>query len=164
MERWKGCTQRVRLAAGALLLCGLAGCTTRPAETPDEKLQHQAAQDAQQLHHDLKDAGKEASAALVAARRETKDVVAGAKQGWNEGGGKPGSREAATGADPGRDGDTVDVNHASVRVLETLPGIHAETARKIVAGRPYADRAELEKRGILSHAEYAHIASQLSAE
>ncbi len=39
----------------------------------------------------------------------------------------------------------VDVNNADLATLETLPGVGAATAKKIVAGRPYNSIADLEK-------------------
>ena len=163
MGLWKHRKNRMRraslLVAGGLLgwsLLSLTACTTRPAQTPDERLQHQAAENAKQVRHDLKDAGVEARHALRQAGRDTKDIVAGARQGWREG--APAPRSGATGASM-----VVDVNHASVAELERLPGVHAAAARRIVARRPFHHANELEKQGIVSHAEYERIASQLTA-
>ena len=39
----------------------------------------------------------------------------------------------------------VDVNSADLKTLETLPGVGAATAKKIVDGRPYSSLADLQK-------------------
>jgi DNA uptake protein ComE-like DNA-binding protein len=45
-------------------------------------------------------------------------------------------------------GAKVDINSASQADLETLPGVGAATAKKMIAGRPYASVADLAKAGV----------------
>lgn len=48
-----------------------------------------------------------------------------------------------------RDGEAIDVNHASAPELELLPRIGPAMAQRIIAGRPYSTPAELQQvRGI----------------
>ncbi len=48
----------------------------------------------------------------------------------------------------------IDINSASAKELATLPGVSAEDAAKIVAGRPYGSKTWLITNGILPEAKY----------
>ena len=56
---------------------------------------------------------------------------------------------------------TVDVNTASQADLEALPGVGPATAKKIIAGRPYASVADLSKAGV-SAATIKKISGQVT--
>jgi competence protein ComEA len=60
-----------------------------------------------------------------------------------------------------RHGGTVNINKASEKELETLPGITEAAARRIVEHRPYESSNELEKRHVISKAEYNRIAEKI---
>lgn len=45
-------------------------------------------------------------------------------------------------------GPPIDLNTASPRDLQTLPGVGAATAKRIVAGRPYTSVEELARAGV----------------
>jgi competence protein ComEA len=53
--------------------------------------------------------------------------------------------------------ELLDINSASVDALTALPGIGDAHAKRIVAGRPYKDKDELVKKGILPQGTYAKI-------
>jgi len=153
MAQWKVCTQ----AVSCLGIVVLAGCTARPVQSPDERLQHQAARSAEQLHHGVQQAGKEAHIALRKVGRDTRDIVIGAREGWRQGAVKDGS---LLGSSPRK----VNINSASTTELEKLFGVHAGTARQIVKGRPWSSPDELRKHGIVTPAEYDRIAARLTAK
>ncbi len=51
----------------------------------------------------------------------------------------------------------IDLNTASLRKVEELPGITPSMARRIVDGRPYAEPEDLVERGILTRRELERI-------
>lgn len=58
----------------------------------------------------------------------------------------------------------VDVNSASKKELTKLPGIGDVLAGKIIAGRPYKSKKQLETKKIISAAEYRKIAKKIIAK
>jgi DNA uptake protein ComE-like DNA-binding protein len=60
--------------------------------------------------------------------------------------------------------ETLDLNRASVRRIEELPGITPSMARRIADGRPYSDEHDLVERGILTERELDRIADRISVE
>ena len=59
-----------------------------------------------------------------------------------------------SGAPPG---EAVDLNTATQRRLEQLPGITPSMARRIVEGRPYAEAEDVVERGVLTRREFERI-------
>jgi DNA uptake protein ComE-like DNA-binding protein len=55
----------------------------------------------------------------------------------------------------------VDLNHASRRTLEKLPGVTPSMARQIIDGRPYDDPHDLVARGILTERELARLGDRV---
>jgi DNA uptake protein ComE-like DNA-binding protein len=62
-----------------------------------------------------------------------------------------GSKKRGAGASPAASapaGSPIDINAASQKELESLPGVGPATAKKIVAGRPYASVSDLSRAGV----------------
>ena len=57
----------------------------------------------------------------------------------------------------------IDINSASKEDLMKLAGIGDVTADKIIAGRPYTSKAQLESKGIVTKAQYAKIRAHVTA-
>lgn len=130
-----------------LALLWLAGCSTGPQS--DQQIKEQAAKATEQARVEAKQAAAEAKIAAANAQRETKDIVAGVREGLH-------SNNTAY-------NHTIDINSASATRLSTLPGITAARARRIVNNRPYAEPHDLVTKGVLTRAEYAQISDQIVA-
>lgn len=61
-------------------------------------------------------------------------------------------------------GKMVDINSATADELKSLPGIGDAYSQKIIAGRPYANKAQLKSKGIVPAATYQKIAGQIIAK
>jgi DNA uptake protein ComE-like DNA-binding protein len=58
----------------------------------------------------------------------------------------------------------VDINSATAAELEAVPGIGKAYAAKIIGGRPYANKAQLVQKKILTKAVYDKIKDHLIAK
>lgn len=78
-------------------------------------------------------------------KKDATAVAEGVKEGWNR-------------------NQPLDVNKASKDQLQSLPGMSAEGAERIIDGRPYSSATELVRRKIISQQEYDKIKDQITAQ
>jgi DNA uptake protein ComE-like DNA-binding protein len=127
----------VALLAGAMA----AGCS--PSQDTD-KTRQQAADAAAKIKAGSKVAAVEIKKGAVEAGKQGKAIAEGVKEGWTA------------------ESKKVNINTASKNLLLTLPGMDNDRAARIVAGRPYHSKNELNTKGIVSPEEYQKIQDKIS--
>jgi hypothetical protein len=96
----------------------------------------------QQSSQDLKEKTAQTTAEV---KRDVKAIGAGIREGWNRD--KP-----------------LDLNAATKGDLESLPGLSADDAERILAARPYSAPDDLVKRHILSQGQFDRVSDRVVAK
>ena len=105
--------------------------------------------------------------AQESATDKTKDAAQSAGQATSDAAKTAGQKtsEAASATKDAATGQTkLDINSASKDDLAALPGMNADTAQKVVDGRPYKAKNELVSKNIVSQDEYNKIKSHIIAK
>lgn len=97
---------------------------------------------------------------LTAQSAAAKPTMPASKASANQ----PGATAAVTKAANPNSNAPLDINTASPDQLMQLPGIGAAYSKRIIDGRPYTAKNQLESRGILPKATYEAVAGQIIAK
>jgi DNA uptake protein ComE-like DNA-binding protein len=145
--KWSDLLIRIAATLGlCVALLWVLSCSRREESTQD--LQQQAQQATVRAKIEARQAAADARVAAKQAARDTRAIAAGVREGM----------KTPTGGDR-----PVNVNSASRRQLEMLPGVDATVARHIEEHRPYAHARDLVRKGAVSEDEYQRIAADVTA-
>jgi len=130
------------LCAVAFLAASLAGCASSHEATRDA-----VAKATQSAKPEIQWTGEKFGEAVRWTAEEAVAAVEGFFEGWNE-----------TASTP------IDLNSATLRQLEALPGITRSDAKQMIDNRPYRHADELVSRGVLTRAAYRRIRDQIEVK
>jgi DNA uptake protein ComE-like DNA-binding protein len=125
------------------------GCSPQSAQQEQrrgDKTRETVAKATQRMKPELEWSARKAGAIAEWAADETLAAIEGFFEGWFSSPSQP-----------------VNLNSASQRQLETLPGLSPEDAHRIIRSRPYSDKRELVKKGVISEAAYLRIGNRITA-
>jgi DNA uptake protein ComE-like DNA-binding protein len=132
-----------KLMFGVALLSAAMAAGCSPSQDTD-KTRREAAEAAKQIKAGSKVAAVEIKKGAVEAGKQGKAIAEGVKEGWTA------------------ESKKVNINTGSKTLLLTLPGMDDDSATRIVAGRPYHSKDELNTKGIVSPEEYQKIQDKIS--
>ena len=135
--------------AGWFLLagCDFNGNSTADQRAREERTRDEVAKATERAKPALEEAGRKIGKAASEAADQAQAAAEGVREGWERGG-----------------HHLVNINAAPEDELVELPGISHREARRIVDGRPYADRHDLVAKGVISEATYAKIRDRITSK
>jgi DNA uptake protein ComE-like DNA-binding protein len=146
MRNFRTIGMLVFLCSGLLAGCNFNGSSDADKRAREAKTRDEVAKATERAKPVLEDAGRKIGKAAAEAADEAQAAAEGVKEGW-ERGRRP-----------------VNVNTASESELAGLPGISARDARRIVDGRPYADKHDLVAKGVITEDRYQKIRERISSK
>jgi DNA uptake protein ComE-like DNA-binding protein len=138
------------LFCSALLAAAIVtGCDTSPEaqRERDAKTREEVAKATAKAKPVIEEAGRKLDAAARTAALDLKATAEGAREGWKNG-----------------PHTLINVNSATQSDLESLPGISAPDARRIIDNRPYATTHDLLAKNALSQSDYERIRDRVTAK
>ena len=76
---------------------------------------------------------------------------------------EPAAETKAKPVKPAAKAKLVDINSATEEQLKAIPGVEDESAKKIIAGRPYKNKSELKTKKIIPDELYQKISKLIKA-
>src|ERR1700719_2769137 len=127
--------------------CDFSGNSSADQRAREERTRDEVAKATERAKPALEEAGRKIGKAASEAADQAQAAAEGVREGWDRGG-----------------HHLVNVNAATEEELVELPGISHREARRIVDGRPYADRHDLVVKGVVSEAAYAKIKERITSK
>lgn len=127
--------------------CDWNGNSTADQRAREERTRDEVAKATERAKPALEEAGRKIGKAASEAADEAQAAAEGVRDGWDRGA-----------------HHLVNVNAASEDELVELPGIGHREARRIVDGRPYADRHDLVAKGVISESTYTKIRDRITSK
>ena len=127
--------------------CDYHGNSTAEKRAREERTRDEVAKATERAKPALEEAGRKIEKAANEAADQAQAAAEGVREGWDRGG-----------------RHLVNINAAPEDELVELPGIGHREARRIVDGRPYADRHDLVVKSVISEATYAKIRDRITSK
>jgi len=135
------------LLFGLVAGCDYNGNSTADQRAREERTRDEVAKATERAKPALEEAGRKIGKAASEAADQAQAAAEGVREGWDRGGHR-----------------LLNVNVATEDELAELPGIGHREARRIVDGRPYANRHDLVVKGAISEEIYSKIKDRITSK
>ncbi len=135
------------LVGFAVLAAGCAPPSVPVGQKRGDKTRETVARATQRMKPELEWSAKKLGSVAAWAADETLAAIEGFFEGWF----RPSTQ-------------AVNINSASARQLDNLPGITPEDAHRIIRSRPYDEKRELLKKHVISEGAYDGIRDRITTK